>query len=132
MKQSTLLEFTSKAFPIEVGEDEETNPGIYGRALARWLGEQLQQRGMPAGEVFAEDFGWCLPISSESHRLYVACSSVEEAPNTWCVFVFSEGGLWARLLGRDRSAEAVGELYAQVKGILQGATEITDLCEQDI
>lgn len=131
MKQSALLDFTSTAFPIEAGEDEETNPGIYGRALAHWLAERLRQCGIPAGEVFAEDFGWCLPVSSKSQRLYIACSSVEESPNSWRVFAFSEGGLWARLLGRDRSGEALNELYLQVKDVLQSTAEVMNLCEQD-
>lgn len=90
MKQSPLLEFTAKAFPIEAGEDEETNPGIYGRALAHWLGGQLHQAGMTTGEVFAEDFAWCLSVMVKNHPLYVACSSAEAASYCWRVFVFSQ------------------------------------------
>lgn len=31
MKQSPILTFRSSAFPPEEGEDEATNPGIFGR-----------------------------------------------------------------------------------------------------
>jgi hypothetical protein len=30
MRMSPLLEFESTQFPVEPGEDEATNPGIYG------------------------------------------------------------------------------------------------------
>src|SRR2546426_8514214 len=78
MKQSPLLEFESSAFPVIPGEDEETNPGIYGKALAQWLAEHLRAAGFPTGNVIAEDFGWCVPVESQPHSLYVACASTGE------------------------------------------------------
>ena len=92
MKQSPLLEFESSAFAVIPGEDEETNPGIYGKALAHWMAEQLRAAGFPVGEVVAEDFGWCVPVSSSPHRLYVVCSSTGATPQHWRAFVFAEGG----------------------------------------
>jgi len=52
MKQSALLEFESSAFAVIPGEDEHTNPGVYGKALAQWLAEQLRTRGVSAGERY--------------------------------------------------------------------------------
>jgi hypothetical protein len=75
------------------GEDEETNPGIYGRALAFWFASQLQ---VAQDDVIAE-FGWCVPLKSSPHRLYVACSSEDDRKDRWRIFVFVEGGLFARL-----------------------------------
>jgi hypothetical protein len=80
MRQTPLLEFESSAFPVIPGEDEETNPRIYGKALARWLAEQLRAAGFCPGEVIAEDFGWCVPVNSEPHSLHVACASTGERP----------------------------------------------------
>ena len=64
MKQSALLEFESTSFAIEPGEDELTNPGVFGKALATWLAEQLRTAGSLTGEVNAEDFGWCIPVGN--------------------------------------------------------------------
>lgn len=105
--QSPLLEFESSAFPVTAGEDEETNPGIYGKALAQWLAEQLREAGFQAGDIISEDFGWCVPVASAPHSLYVVCASTGDAPDRWYVFAFAEGGLMARLLGKDRRAESV-------------------------
>ena len=99
MRQSALLEFESSAFAIEQGEDEHTNPGIFGKALAQWLSEQLRATGIPVGEIIAEDFGWCVPVESKPHRLYVACASAEEEPNHWRVFAFAQRG--ERPLGEE-------------------------------
>ena len=131
MKQSPLLEFESSAFPVAEGEDQQTNPGIYGKALAQWLAEQLRAAGVPAGEVIAEDFGWCVPVESKPHSLYVACASADDR-DQWRVFVFAEGGVMARLLGRDKSAESVASLFAAVRHCLETAATVRGLREETV
>src|SRR5262249_48237734 len=110
MRQSPLLQFESSAFVDAPSTDEETNPGIFGKSLADWLSRQLQAQGSTPGDVVAEDFGWCVPLESKPYKLYVACSSAEDAVNLWQVFVFAEGGLLARLFGKDQSSGAVSSV----------------------
>jgi hypothetical protein len=124
MKQSPLLLFESTAFSVSTDEDAATNPGIFGRALAQWLHEQLSSRGFPTREVIPEDFGWCIPIESKSHALYVACSNSEQRTDRWQVFAFAEGGLMARLIRMDKRGETVAALYDVVKACLETAPEI--------
>ena len=129
MKQSPILEFESSAFGISPGEDKKTNPGIYGKALAEWLTQQLRGVGYPAGEVLAEDFGWCVPIRSHPHSLYVVCASAGNGPNRWRVFAFAEGGIVARLLGKDRSKESLDALFTAVRQALRSASTIRGIRE---
>jgi len=130
MKQSALLEFESSAFVVIPGEDEETNPGVFGKSLAQWIAEQLAARGFSVGEVIAEDFGWCVPLESKSPRLFVACASAEDKPNQWRVFAFAEGGVLARLFGKDKSAESLASLFSALKQTLQSAPSIKGLREE--
>jgi hypothetical protein len=130
MRPSALLEFESSAFSIERGEDERTNPGIFGKALVSWLAEQLRTHGLHTREVIAEDFGWCVPVESKPHSLYVACASADESPDHWRVFVFAEGGLVARLFRKDTSAQSVADLFATLKKVLQAAPHVQGLREE--
>jgi hypothetical protein len=130
MRQSRLLEFSSSAFTVELGEDEHTNLGRFGRSLSRWIASKLSQKGVPTGEVIPEDFGWCIPVQSAPHRLYVACANIADEPNRWRVFAFAEGGLMARLIGKDKSAESVASLFFEIKQILQASSEIQNLREE--
>jgi hypothetical protein len=130
MTQSALLEFESSAFAVIPGEDESTNPGIYGKALAEWLANELRAAGVPAGAIIAEDFGWCVPVATTPHQLYVACASTEEAPNQWRVFAFAEEGLVARLLGKDKSAESLASLFTAVRRCLELHPNVRGLREE--
>jgi hypothetical protein len=130
MPQGPLLSFESTAFPVMEGEDQETNPGIIGKALAEWLAGELGHRGIPTQGVIAEDFGWCVAVASEASKLYVACANVEDKATAWQVFVFAEGGFFKRLLGKDVSGAALAGLHANVKDILSGNPGIERLREE--
>ena len=130
MTQSPFLEFESSAFAAVPGEDEATNPGIYGKALAEWLASQLRAAGLSAGNVIAEDFGWCIPVAASPQQLYVVCASTQEAPNEWRVFAFAEGGWAARLLSKDKSAESLTSLFTAVRSCLESHPNIRGLREE--
>ena len=124
-----MLCFVSSAFAVTPGEDQETNPGIFGRALAWWVGEQLIGAGFHAGSVIAEDFGWCVPVKSPPYSLYVVCASGEFA-NHWQIYAFAEGGLTDRILRKDRSTELVDGLYSTLRHCLKSSPVVRDLREE--
>jgi len=129
MRKSPILVFESSAFMSVPGEDEATNPGIFGKALAQWLATQLHLSGVAANEVIPEDFGWVIPVESESYSLRIACSS-GETPNSWMVFAFAEGGLLSRIFGRDKSGEALNSVYASVRRCLEAESSVTGIREE--
>ena len=115
MKQTPLLAFESSAFPIEPGEDERTNPGVFGKALAIWLSTELKLRGVPTRAVLAEDFGWCIEVDQRPHRLYVACANTPSSTTRWQVHAFADVGWLARLLRREPPATALISLFATLR-----------------
>jgi hypothetical protein len=130
--QSAMLHFESSAFEIDRSETEETNPDIFGRSLAEWVGERLRERGLPAGDVIAEDFGWCVPVRLAPHAVYVACASEEEMPASWRwqLFVFVERGLLQRLFGSDTRREAMDRVFGAVRQALESSPDIHNLSEE--
>ena len=57
MSNAQHFVFKSSMFPPEPGEDSETNPGLFGKALAGWLAAKLGDRGYDVDGEIAEDFG---------------------------------------------------------------------------
>ncbi len=73
-----VIRFRSELFEVEPGEDERTNPGCYGKALAHWLRDRFAERGHPDASVVPEDFGWCVMLEREPALLWVGCASETE------------------------------------------------------
>ena len=68
--------FKSDLFQIQQGEDEETNPGCYGRALGDWLREQLKHLGYDVEAPIPEDWGWCVTCAHPDYLMWIGCSSI--------------------------------------------------------
>lgn len=64
-------------------------------------------------------------------KLYVVCGSTDEQANEWRVFAFAEGGLKARLFGKDRRAELLAPLFAAVKKALEAEPGVRNLVQDD-
>jgi hypothetical protein len=127
MESSPTITFTSSFFPVEPGEDAETNPGIYGKALARWLAGELRRRGVSAEDPIAEDWGWCITVKRQPVAVRVACASVDDSATEWRVFAVAERGAlqWLRRAG-DPDAE-VRALLAELAAIVPAIPDVRDI-----
>src|SRR5689334_9001633 len=114
----------SSAFPPVRGEDDETNPGIFGRAFTEWLADRLRSESYEVKRLVAEDFGRLIEVTHPGCKLYAAVSSTDDSATEWRVFAFSEFGLLAKLKGSPGSADAVTKLMATLKSILTQHPEI--------
>ena len=69
----TQVEFRSSKFPPYEGEEEQVNPGLWGKRLAEYLVHKLAERGIETEEMVAEDWGWYVPLRNEQFRLALCC-----------------------------------------------------------
>ena len=136
--------FRSDLFPIERGEDKDTNPGCCGRALAEWLRARFLQLGYAVEDVIAEDWGWCVMLARQPCMLWIGCCSLHDGrlgdeagatpaqPVEWCCIVKAEAPVWSwffwqRLLGRADARPFVARVTAQLEAALRAEPRITGL-----
>ena len=120
----------TSAFEVEPGEDAQTNPGLYGRAFARFVAEGLRARGETVEAVIPEDFGWCVLLGEKPARRWVACVSRDGSTEEWIAFAVVEQRILGRLFGRfDAGAEQaklsslLGEVVRGSPGLVSYSTE---------
>jgi hypothetical protein len=119
--------FTSHLFAVEPGEDDEVNPGMYGRQLADWLKGQLEGRGYAVEPVIAEDWGRCLMLSRDPFLLWVGCGSihfhsadiVESTEIVWHCFPEAEVPFFRRLFGKPDTGPELSRLNEHLRSILE-------------
>ena len=69
----TQVAFRSKNFPPYNDEEEQINPGLWGKRLAEYLVDKLKPHGIETEEIIAEDWGWYIPIKNEGFHLAICC-----------------------------------------------------------
>jgi hypothetical protein len=117
---------TSALFNVEQGEDDEVNPGRYGRQFAAWLKVQLERRGYDVEPVIPEDWGRCLMLSRDPFLLWVGCGNVHTASAdnsptgniVWHCFAAAEVPLLKRLFRKPDTSAALAKLDADLRAIL--------------
>ena len=69
----TQVEFRSSKFPPYEGEEDEINPGLWGKRLTEYLAAKLAERGIKTEEMAIEDWGCYLPVRNEEFSLALCC-----------------------------------------------------------
>ena len=110
MNTRLQVTFQTDFFKPVAGEEAQTNPGRYGRALAQWLAEKLRERGVALEGIVPEDFGWMVMVSHKPFKLWLACANTEGSRNEWSVFPVAEASMVQRLLRRINPASEVEKL----------------------
>ncbi len=106
--------FSSQFFKPIPGEDEQTNPGRFGKALAKWLAERLKERGVSVEDVLPEDFGWVVLVARKPFMLWLGCGNTDGSTTEWSVFPVAELSLMQRLFRRIDPTSEVEKLKAHV------------------
>jgi hypothetical protein len=125
--------FTSTSFPIEPGEESETNPECYGKSLATWMSQKLTASSVSINEeIIAEDWGWLVMVQRKPFRLWVGCGTQKgddysHIPNKWVVFVAAEPNLLNELFKQSDIQSSLSKLTVSVEEILKSNSEIIDL-----
>ncbi len=111
---SSQVTFSTDFFNPSPGEEEQTNPGRFGQALAEWLAENLKERGVSIEGIIPEDFGWVVMVSRKPLMLWLGCSNTDGSITEWSVFPVAEQSLMQRLFGYIDPAIEVEKLKAHL------------------
>ena len=125
------IEFTSDMFQPIPGEEDETNPGIIGKALAEWLSSKLATNGPAPQEVIPEDWGWLVVAHRKPFFLWIGCANIQEEHNRWRCFVVAEPNIVQRLFQRIQTKPQAEALHQRVMSILSAEKQISEITEEN-
>jgi hypothetical protein len=83
----THVELRSDLFPAYPGEEEEINPGRYGKRLAEFLIAALRKEGFASKDPRREDWGWRIDVENEAFSLWIGVGVYEEYPDGFLCFI---------------------------------------------
>ena len=127
MTTSPQVTFTSDFLAPIAGEEDETNPGRYGKALAQWLAAQLKERGVSVEGIIPEDFGWVVMLSRKPFMLWLGCGNTDGSTTEWTVFPVAELSLLQRLFKRVDPAPEIERLRSHLAEIISSIPGVANV-----
>ena len=134
----THLEFRSDAFPAQPGEEEQTNPGRWGRLLADYLSIELRARGFVGRGPFPEDWGWLIPLENDDFALWIGCGNIDrgeafamesdpDATDQFLCFIEPSKPFVRKLFRKIDTTARVSEVAAAIEAALRAHAEVRQL-----
>ena len=123
----TQVEFRASKFPPYEGEEEEINPGLWGRRLAEYLASCLAVRGIETEEMIAEDWGYYLPIRNVGYRLALCCGHQADAEDQFMVFTDPSTPKVRKLFRTIDVTPQLTRVLEALRAVLDADPEIRDI-----
>ena len=123
----TQVEFRSTKFPPYDGEEEQINPGLWGRRLAEYLVEKLAERGIETHEMLAEDWGWYVPVRNDGFKLALCCGHQNGDDEEFLCFTEPGKPIVKKLFRKVDATVQLTRLTAALADILASDPEITEI-----
>lgn len=123
----TQVEFRSSKFPACEGEDEQLNPGLWGKLLAEYLVRNLAEKGIETGEMNAEDWGWYIPIPNGDIELAIGCGHQFGEDDEFLCFTEPSSPIVKKFFKTIDVSEPLTRLTAALQEILAADPDIRDV-----
>jgi hypothetical protein len=122
----TQVEFRSDKFPAYESEEQEINPGRYGKRVAEFLSAGLRSHGFEPQELVAEDWGWIVPIKNDDFKLWIGCGNYEEYPDGFLCFIEPHEPVIRKLYKKICTQARVEALQKAMDAVLVESAGIRD------
>lgn len=123
----TQVEFRSHKFPPYEGEEEQINPGLWGKRLAEYLVQKLNEKGIETEGMIAEDWGWYVPVQNEGFRLALCCGHQDGADDEFLCFTDPATPVFRRFFTKIDATRELTRLIEALEEILASDPDISDV-----
>lgn len=123
----TFVELRSGKFPPYEGEEEDINPGLWGKRLAEYFVANLPSHGIETEEIIAEDWGWRVPIRNDEFRLAICCGHQSGEDDEFLCFTDPGDPIVRKFFKKIDATEALTKLTHAMKEILEADPDIRDI-----
>jgi len=123
----TQVSFRSSKFPPVDGEEDEINPGLWGRRLADYLVEKLPAAGVQPAEIVAEDWGYYIPIRSDGCKMAICCGHQNGDDDEFLCFTDPSEPIEKKLFKTIDHSVELSRLTQAIQQVLAADPEIRDV-----
>jgi hypothetical protein len=123
----THVEFRSSKFPPYEGEEEQINPGLWGKRLAEYLVQKLAEKGIKTEEIIGEDWGWYIPVQNEGFTLTVCCGHQNGDDDQFVCFTDPSTPITKKFLRKIDATTQLARLTEALQQILSTDPDIRDV-----
>jgi len=123
----TQVEFKSDKFPPYDGEEEEINPGLWGKRLAEYLQDNLPSHGINVTCIGPEDWGWMVELENKEFPLWIGCGHQYGGKSEFLCFIEPSQPFIRKWFKKIDTKESVNRVVNALANVLESDSDIRDI-----
>jgi len=123
----TQVEFRSDKFPPYDGEQEEINPGLWGKRLAEYLQNNLAHYGVKVTGIGSEDWGWMVELENEEFPLWIGCGHQQGDNDEFLCFIEPGKPFIRKWFKKIDTTLQVGRVSEALRNVLESDPDIRNI-----
>lgn len=123
----THIEFPYEAFPPNESEEEEINPGMYGKRLADFLADGLKDHEFHVTSVSPKDWGWMIELENKEFPLWVGCGNYEEYTKGFLYFIEPSKPAIRKWFKNINTTDTIERLASAIESILEQSDKVSNM-----
>jgi hypothetical protein len=108
-------------------EEEQINPGLWGKRLTEYLVQELRRHGIETEEMAIEDWGCYLPIHNDDFRLALCCGHQNGDDDQFLVFTYPSTPKVKKLFRTVDATPQLTRLLEALRKVLEADPEIREI-----
>ncbi|MGI5868875.1 MAG: hypothetical protein ACOX9C_05475 [Kiritimatiellia bacterium] len=123
----TQVTFRSNKFPPCEGEQDQINPGCWGKRLAEYICEAFKGAGIEIQDINPEDWGWYISIKNKGFRLALCCGHQQGDDDEFLCFTDPSAPLVRKLFRKIDATEQLARIVKTLDKVLSADPDIWDI-----
>lgn len=113
----TDIKIYSNSFSPYENEEQEINPGRFGKRLAEFLKTELETKGIEVAEIYPTDYAYELRIEKFNFKIYVIAGNIDGEKEHFLISIEPKKKYIRKLFKKIPTEEKVSIVYETILNI---------------
>ena len=120
----TEIYIKSELFPAYSGEEDDINPGRFGKRLAEFTKSLLIKENIEVADIYSTDYSYELRLDQFQFSVYISTGNIDGEKNDFLISISPKKEFKRKLFKKISTKETVTKIYNIIKN---GITDHPDI-----
>ncbi len=111
----TELYIKSELFPSYPGEENDINPGRFGKRLAEFTKSLLIEKKIDVADLYSTDYSYELRLDQFKFSVYISTGNIDGEKNEFLISISPKEEFKRKLFKKISTKETINKIYSIIK-----------------
>ena len=120
----TEIHITTELFPAYSYEEDEINPGRFGKKLAEFIKNLLIEKDIAVADLYSTDYSYELRLDQFQFKVYISIGNIDGELNEFLISINPKKEYIRKLFKKISTKETIQKIFKTIKDGIEDNPEI--------